>query len=245
MSSRRSSFIEALLVTLIVFVSTESLTLARTSSAERERVEAARIQDELIHPKTPDVTGRAVRGNPDAAVLIVTYSDFQCPYCRRSFNVIEKLRKKYGDQVRFAFKHMPLPNHVLARPAATYFEAIAMQDPKKAYTFHDELFLHPARLDREGKSFADEVIRKLKVDYNRVQKDAKSAEVKKRLDADVDEAAKFGFVGTTPCFVVGGITLRGALPASIFEAIIDKRLAEAKAPKGEPAPVPSPEPTNP
>ncbi len=69
------------------------------------KAEADRIASEMTNPKPPKVdSGRAIQGNRSAPVLIVTYSDFQCPYCRKGFQTAEALIQKYGKKVAFMFK---------------------------------------------------------------------------------------------------------------------------------------------
>ncbi|NBT58846.1 hypothetical protein EBT16_08700 [bacterium] len=96
----------------------------------QQKAEAQQREDEFKSPKKPKLSkDRAVLGSLSSPIIIVAYSDFQCPYCSRGANTIEEVRKKYGKKVAFVFKHLPLPFHPMAQPAAEYFEAIALQDP--------------------------------------------------------------------------------------------------------------------
>lgn len=187
--------------------------------------EQQRIVYEFSHPRVPEVPkDRAVLGPRTAPILIVAYSDFQCPYCRDGFRTVREVRKKYGDKVAFLFKHFPLAGHPLALPAAKRFEAIAMQSGEMAYRYHDAIFEGQKRLATEGVRFLDAAAKKLGVDLARMKKDMESKAVTERLAADETEARAMGFQGT-PGFNVAGVTLRGAMPASLFETIIDYRLA--------------------
>ena len=62
------------------------------------------------------VDGRPSRGRADALVTIVMFSDFQCPFCARVLPTLEQIATQYGDDVRFVYRHNPLPFHQNARP---------------------------------------------------------------------------------------------------------------------------------
>ena len=194
----------------------------------RAKAEADRREEELKKPKVPQIAkDRAVLGNRKAPVMIVAYSDFQCPYCRQGADSVEAVRKKYGSKVAFIFKHFPLPDHPMALPAALRFEAIALQSSKKAYQFHDAIFKEQQKLSVEGEAFLDGIATTLKVDVAKMKKDMGTDQVKKRLMEDTAEAQKFGFQGT-PGFLVGGVSVMGAVPPSEFEPIIEARLKDRK-----------------
>ena len=205
---------------------------APTNDAEfmrymQAKAEAAQKEEEFKNPKNPELKAdRAFLGNKNAPIKIFAYSDFQCPYCKRGYETVEEIRKKYKEKVVFMFKHLPLPFHPMAQPAAKRFEAIALQSAKKAYAFHDEVFKAQEGLSG-GEAFLDELVKKVGADLAKVKKDLDSPKVKARIDADMAEAKKFNISGT-PGFIVAGVSLKGAYPAPSFEEIIEKRLAEKK-----------------
>lgn len=80
-----------------------------------------------------------VKGNPDAEVVLVKHSDFQCPACAAAAPVVDSILETYGDQVRFEYKHFPLVSiHPLAIPAARATEAAGQQG--EFFAMHDLLF---------------------------------------------------------------------------------------------------------
>lgn len=197
---------------------------ARFLQMMQQKAEAEQREAEFKTPKKPKVSKeRAALGSISAPILIVAYSDFQCPYCSRGANTIEEVRKKYGNKVGFVFKHLPLPFHPMAQPAAEYFEAIAIQDPKKAYLFHDEVFKNQEQLKTGGEGFLAELAKKVGADVAKVKKDLKGAVVQKRIEDDKAEAKEFQISGT-PGFIVAGVTLKGAYPIAAFEEIIERKL---------------------
>lgn len=190
------------------------------------KADQAQREDELKNPKTPEMgSDRAVLGDRKAPIKLFVYSDFQCPYCKRGYDTVEELRKKYGNKIVVMFKHLPLPFHPMALPAAQRFEAIALESPKKAYNFHNEVFKNQQGLSG-GEEFLDGLVKKVGADLAKVKKNLDSAKVKKHIEADKEEAQKYGIQGT-PGFVVAGITVKGAYPLPTFIEIIDQRLASS------------------
>ncbi len=214
----------------------EIMEAIQTAAREAQKVMAEKAQvdeekareEELKNPKVaamPD--GRAYQGPKDAPIVLIEYSDFQCPFCKRGFETVEAVLKKYPGKVRFMYKHLPLDFHPLAMPAAKRFEAIALQSTEKAYKFHDEVFRSQEKLGAEKEKFLDAAAKKVGADLAKMKKDMEGEEVKKRIEEDMAEARKFGFQGT-PGFLIAGVSLKGAYPLPEFEKIIDKKLSETK-----------------
>lgn len=195
---------------------------ARKAGAERQQAEMkAKMDEDIKNPRKPSITDATpLIGDPKAPVLIVAYSDFQCPYCKMAFQTMEELRKQYGDKLAYVHKNLPLPFHPMALPAAKRFAAIALQDVKKAYKFHDYVFEHQDKLSG-GEKFLDQAAKDAGADVAKMKKDMDSPAVKDRLAADEKEAKEFGVEGT-PGFNVNGVMVRGALPKDYFEQIIAK-----------------------
>lgn len=205
-----------------------------TARADESKAEEGRLEEEFKNPKQPVIEdGRVIFGNAKAPVTIVEYSDFQCPYCSRGFATVKEIEKNYGDKVRIVFKHLPLDFHPLAMPAAKYFEAIALQDHKKAEKFHDEIFSNQKDLNQGGEKFLEAKAKKVGANMAKLKTDINSEAVQKRIAADMEEAKKFDFSGT-PGFLVNGVSIRGAYPFPEFKKIIDRHLA-GNAPAAAPA----------
>jgi protein-disulfide isomerase len=181
---------------------------------EREKKEFEEAFKNPLKPVIPEAS--RIRGNKDAKLTLVEYSDFQCPYCTRGAKTVEELRKKLGDKLRFVYKHLPLPMHPQAGPAAQWFEAAAMQSPEKAWAFHDKMFENQKDL---GVEFFKKTGKELGFDVKKLEADANSKAVADKVQADADEAHKFGFTGT-PGFLLNGVPIRGAYPVDYFEMII-------------------------
>jgi protein-disulfide isomerase len=188
---------------------------------KREEEEKKALEESYDKPLQPQfASNEAFRGDSNAPITLVEYSDFECPFCSRGFNTVMELMEKYKGKIRFAYKHLPLSFHPQAMPASQYFEAIKLQSAEKAWQFHDEIYKNQRKL-QNGEAFLKDIAKKLKVDMTKLAKDIKSDEVKKKIDADMAEAAKFGFQGT-PGFLLNGIPVKGAYPASHFDGLIDE-----------------------
>ena len=194
--------------------------------AEEAAKEKAEREEAFKHPLKPEIDAKTrIRGDKNAPITIVEYSDFQCPFCLRGFHTVEAVREKYGKEVRFIYKHLPLTNlHPEALPAAEWQEAVAIQSPAKAWLFHDKMFENQ---DKLGEDFYRQTVKELGLDVAKADKDRKSKAVADKIQADVDEAHKFGFTGT-PGFLINGVPLRGAYPIEEFDKIIARLEKEKK-----------------
>ncbi len=196
---------------------------AAKGEMEKKRVEAEKqaFEESFKNPLEPKIRDdESFRGPKDAPLVIVEYSDFECPFCSRGYNTVNQLMKKYEGKIKFVYKHLPLSFHPQAMISAQYFEAIRLQSADKAFAFHDEIFDNQKQL-RLGKKFLDKIAKKVGANMSKLKKDIDSDKVKDRIKEDMAEAAKFGIQGT-PGFVFNGIPVKGAYPVSHFDTIIEE-----------------------
>lgn len=205
---------------------------AQEKGAEKQaQDEQKKRDDEFANPIKPEINeSRAFKGPMNAKVTIVEYSDFECPFCVRGYQTVKEVIKAYPNDVRILFKHLPLDFHPKALPAAKYFEAVALQSKEKAWELHDMIFENQGELKSKGEAFLKDSAKKLGLDMKKLEKDVASEEIAKVVQADIDEAGKFGINGT-PGFVINGVSLRGAYPFPEFKAIIDRHLGIAATDK--------------
>ncbi len=169
---------------------------------------------------TLDLKEVPFKGAENAKVTVVEFSDFQCPFCKRVNPTLEEIEKTYGDKVRIAFKHLPLPMHPQAVPAAIASEAARRQG--KFWPMHDKLFADQQNLTDEAfVRYAKE----LRLDEARFKKDLADPAVRAKVEADSREANTLGVNGT-PGFFINGRYLSGAQPFSAFKQIIDEEIAK-------------------
>ncbi len=188
---------------------------------QRANAEKKEFEESFKNPLKPEIrSDESVRGTKGGPIVLVEYSDFECPFCTRGYETVNAFMKKYEGKVQFIYKHLPLSFHKQAMVASAYFEAIRLQDEKKAFAFHDVIFAKQSKL-KAGESFLKVEAKKLGVNMSKLASDVKSKKVMDRISADMKEAAKFGIQGT-PGFVLNGIPIKGAYPVSHFDKIIDE-----------------------
>jgi protein-disulfide isomerase len=194
-----------------------------------------------------DVTGRPVRGNPDAKVTIINFDDLECGYCARMHQTLfPSTQERYKGLVKFIYKDFPLEEiHPWAMHAAVDANCLAAQSHDVYWTYVDYLHTHGHDIDGEErdlkKSFAalDRVAKQEatlgKLDEPRLDAClAKQDESKVRASAD--EALSMGLEGT-PALFVDGEKIPGALPEADLWIVIDRALRAAGV---QPPPLPAP-----
>ena len=166
--------------------------------------------------------GRPARGNPKAAVEVIEFSDFQCPFCLRANPTVEQVLKTYGDKIKFVYRHFPLQNHPNARPAAEASACAEVQG--KFWEYHDRLFANPTKLtDADLKAHAAA----LGLDTATFNACVDNHQQKPGVDADMAAAEAVGVTGT-PAFFINGRSIEGAQPFESFKRVIDEELARTK-----------------
>jgi protein-disulfide isomerase len=163
------------------------------------------MSDRLSEPVGP---ADHVRGGSAADLELVMYGDFECPYCTAAQSILERVRDRLGDRLRFVYRHFPLEAvHPHARQAAEAAEAAAAQDA--FWEMHDTLFAAEGRLAERD---LIEHARGLGLDAARVDEDLLSRRHRSRIDRDLDTGRASGVTGT-PAFFANGVRVEGAFDA--------------------------------
>jgi RNA polymerase sigma factor (sigma-70 family) len=169
------------------------------------------------------------RGNPKALVTIVIYSEFQCPFCGRVNPTLGELQALYPQEVRFVWKHLPLPFHESAGLASE--AALAAAEQGKFWQMHDRLFANQDKLDPPSLS---EHAQAIGLDVGKFKAALDSGKFRQRIETDL-KLAKDANIKGTPTFLVNGELLVGAQPLPAFKHKVEEALAKAK---GLPPPKP-------
>ena len=162
--------------------------------------------------------GTPTRGPSDAPVVMVEYTDYQCPFCNRVQPTINALLERYEGKIQHVFKNLPLPNHPQAQLAGE--AALCAQDQEKFWEFHDWLFANQRTMNRESMVAA---AGELGVDVEVFEGCIDEGTYRARVLGDLNEARSFGITGT-PGFLINGRVVKGAQPIEDFEVIIDDEL---------------------
>lgn len=165
-------------------------------------------------------------GPDDAAVTIIEFSEYQCPYCRRVQETMSKLREKYKGRVRFVYKHFPLESiHPQARAGATASQAAHEQG--KFWEFSDKMW---AKQEFVGEKLFVEAAQELGLDMDKFNADRNSKRLNDIVTSDINDGAQAGVRGT-PFFLINGAPLSGAVPFDNFVQIIEQALVTSAANK--------------
>jgi Na+/H+ antiporter NhaA len=160
-----------------------------------------------------------IRGPVDAPVTLVEYGDFECPYCGRAEPVVRELVRRFGNDLRFVFRHLPLVDvHEHAATAAEAAEAAAAQG--RFWEMHDMLI-------PEGVSLIyPDLVRyagDLGLDVERFADDIRSRRYALRISRDVASADASGAVGT-PALFINGRRYQGSQRVDALTAAIEREL---------------------
>lgn len=138
------------------------------------------------------------KGNKDAQVYLIEFSDFQCPACKSFKPVVDSLVEKYKDKMVFGYRHFPLDQHNFAVKAALASEAANNQG--KFWEMYSLLFDSQENLS-EG--IFPELADKLKLDKEKFTKDTNDSLLKEKIERDRSFGVKIG-VDATPTFFLNG-----------------------------------------
>ena len=168
-------------------------------------------------------------GAKDAKIVIVEYSDFQCPFCKRGYDTVEtQILKEYDGKVKFYFKNYPLPFHPWAKPAAIAAECAKEQKPAAYWQLYKGFFENQAAVNPQNvKEKSIEFLKDSGIDMAKWSDCFDNSKSASKVEAQAQEGSGLGVTGT-PSFFVNGRNLVGAQPFEQFKAVIDDELASAK-----------------
>ena len=169
------------------------------------------------------VNGAPSKGPAGAAVTIIKFEDFQCPYCKQVQPTFVELLKQYDGKLRLVHKDLPLETiHPLARKTAE--AARCANEQGKFWSYHDKLYASAPKLSAEDlKNYATEVGLNVGL-FDRCLATGKYRAI---VERDLSDGAQLGLTGT-PTFFINGREISGAQPLETFIAMIDEELGQAK-----------------
>jgi protein-disulfide isomerase len=209
-------------------------TLEQQKAASRRRVYVSELRAQsdvkvMLQPPRAKVSipeGEPTKGPEDAPIVMVEFSDYQCPYCKRAEATVTKVLEEYGDKIHLVFRDYPLAFHDRGVPAAVAARCAGKQD--KYWEYHDNL------TEING-NLSDEDLRKraqdLQLEMEAFTACYDSNEFEPVVQASMQDASALGVTGT-PTFFINGRMLVGAKPFQEFKAVIDEELAFAETDAG-------------
>ena len=163
-----------------------------------------------------------IRGNLEAPVKIIEFSDYQCPYCQRFHVTMQQVMAEYGDDVVWIYKHFPLSSiHPNAESAAIASECVAEQAGNDGFwQFTDAMFAYQSQL---GSALYLQVAEQIGVDINQFNDCVSSGKYSGKIQADLTLGGQNGVDGTPGNFI-NGLSVKGAYPFESIKQIIDSEL---------------------
>jgi protein-disulfide isomerase len=167
------------------------------------------------------------KGDLSAPVVIVEFSDFECPFCSRFNSFMSQLSTSESSSVRLVFRHLPLSMHPWARRAAMAAACVSLQNQQAFWMFHDRLFVHQKEMD--SANFDDKAAAFLadapQVDLKQFKDCLASQGGESLLEKD-EAMARLYHVNATPTLFVNGVRKQGFVWVEDLRAAIRNVLAE-------------------
>jgi protein-disulfide isomerase len=187
-----------------------------------------------VQPISVTVDDDPIRGNQDAPITIIEFSDYQCPFCARfQIETLPLILEQYVDtgKVKFVYRDFPIQNiHPNALPAAVASECAHEQD--KYWEYHDALFENQGVWSKVEVTSAITVFKEFatKLDLNQDQFNSclDSGKYIEEVNNDLKDGQSYDVTGTPGFFIgnekIGFVKINGAQPFEAFKSIIDSQL---------------------
>jgi len=191
----------------------------------REEGQAALERAAMLAERSADSPSK---GNADAPITIVEFSDFQCPYCARATETVKNVMTQYGNEVRLVYMHLPLESlHPWAFDGAVAAACAAEQSDSAFWTLHDFYFNNQKDITKQNlKDKSSQALSSTEVDGAKWAQCFDSQETRATVKEEQLLGQSLGISGT-PAFFVNGRPIRGAQPIEDFHEAI--RLARMDA----------------
>ncbi|KKQ55101.1 MAG: hypothetical protein US74_C0041G0010 [Parcubacteria group bacterium GW2011_GWA2_38_13] len=158
-----------------------------------------------------------IRGDKNAKITMVEYSDFECPFCLRHNPTIDKILSEYKGKVRLIYRHFPLSFHPQAQKAAEAFECAGEQG--KAYEMHDKIYQANAAANMSIETWK-KTAKDLGLNTSKFNDCLDTGKYASKISQQQNDGAAAGVEGTPATFINGKL-VSGAVPYEQFKSIID------------------------
>jgi protein-disulfide isomerase len=167
-----------------------------------------------------------VKGNKNSKVVLVEYSDFQCPACRTYFPIVKQLSEEFANDIQIVYRHFPLSSiHPNAEKAARAAEAAGKQG--KFWEMHDLLFGNQTNWSNLGnpENAFKEYATSLGLAMDQYEADFNSGTLKEKVISDYRSGQSAGVSGT-PSFYLNGVKLNNIRNYQSFKKLVEDELAK-------------------
>ncbi|MBM5789622.1 DsbA family protein [Candidatus Parcubacteria bacterium] len=186
--------------------------------------DAAVAPDTIPTEAVPVVTDDDhIRGDKNAPVTIIEYSDFECPFCQTFHPTMQQVMENYSGKVRWVYRHFPLSFHQQAQPSANAAECAGEQN--QFWDYADELFANQSSL---GESYYKQLAGDLGLNVSKWETCYDGLKYESKIQSQSQGGAAAGVTGTPGSFIIdqdgNAVPIKGALPYSSISAAIDQLL---------------------
>lgn len=208
----------------------EHLIQRQVEEAQRKYVEALRragnVRVVLEPPRevVPVVAEDPSKGDSEAPVQIIEFSDFQCPFCAEAWPTFEQLYREYREYIKWTWKDFPSLTHEMGHLAAEAAQCAHEQGAFWAY--HDRVFSHQTELQRDTIKGLEDVAVALSIDIDMFTKCLESEGMADRVAGDVASGRQVG-VSATPTLFINGRMVAGARSYGTYERMVLEELKAA------------------
>jgi protein-disulfide isomerase len=206
----------------------EPTTASEAEAAARAEWEAqmAQVQSVLAATSREELIGTSpTKGPADANVVLMKFSDFQCPFCAVAAADMKTFMQAHESDVLYVYKQLPLVSiHPEAMPAAKAAWAAGQQD--QFWLYHDGLFAYQ---DKLGEDYYVELAEQMGLDMEKFERDRNSPEAQAAIEQDIELARQFDIKGT-PSFVMNDLPIPPGAPPEFFEEALIRLKADAASP---------------
>ncbi len=165
-----------------------------------------------------------VKGNKESEIVLIEYSDFQCPACGSYYPIVKRLSREFENDIQFVYRHFPLrqihPNAQIAGQAA---EAAGRQD--KFWEMHDMIFENQKTWSNQRHGQTEDTFvsyaERLSLNIEQFKTDIDSKEVKDKVNSDYQGGIQ-AKVNSTPSFFLNGVKIQNPRNYEEFRNIINK-----------------------
>jgi len=176
-----------------------------------------------------------IRGNPEAKVIVVEYSDTQCPFCKNFHNTMNQISTEYGKDgdVAWVYRHFPLDSlHKKARKEAEATECAADLGGNDAFwKYLDEIFIRTGSNDKLDVAELPKIAKDIGLDEAKFMSCLDSGKFAKEVEAQYQSGIEAGVGGTPYSFVVlkgteTVVPINGAQPYNVVKQVIDSLIGK-------------------
>ena len=204
-----------------------SFIIKRNQEAKNVKARQQKARAKNIRPV--DLKRDHIRGNPNAPITIIEYSDYECPFCKRFHPTVIKLLENNAQKLRWVYRHFPLGFHDPgATKQAEATECIAELGGNEAFWVYSDLIYKRTRSNGKGfpiknlKPLAEEI----GVDGGKFEKCLNTGKYTNKVKEDMENGKKNGVTGTPAAFILNAKGdmrfISGALPLAQIQSLVDE-----------------------